>query len=203
MITIAHRGGAGLWPENTLEAFQHAVDLGVDAIECDAWWSPQRAAVVVTHGQAESPDAPLLAEVLEHFTWRTRVVVDLKATVVVDPVIALLRGHPGWRSRVVCTSFFPQDVQRIQGVFPTMKTGWLWPDATLTTQPLDGVGTVGLHYAHVDPPVVEAWHAANKAVWAWTVNNATHMAMMQEAGVDGLITDYPDQALALAKGVTP
>jgi len=32
---IAHRGGWGLWPENTLYAFQHAIDLGVDMLELD------------------------------------------------------------------------------------------------------------------------------------------------------------------------
>ena len=32
---IAHRGGWGLWPENTLFAFQNAVDLGVDMLELD------------------------------------------------------------------------------------------------------------------------------------------------------------------------
>ncbi len=30
-----HRGCRGLFPENTLEAFQHAIDLGVDGIEWD------------------------------------------------------------------------------------------------------------------------------------------------------------------------
>jgi glycerophosphoryl diester phosphodiesterase len=32
---IAHRGGRGLWPENTLYAFRKAADLGVDALEMD------------------------------------------------------------------------------------------------------------------------------------------------------------------------
>ena len=32
---IAHRGGAGLRPENTLEAFAHAVALGADVLEMD------------------------------------------------------------------------------------------------------------------------------------------------------------------------
>jgi glycerophosphoryl diester phosphodiesterase len=31
----AHRGGAGLWPENTLDAFGHALALGVSTLECD------------------------------------------------------------------------------------------------------------------------------------------------------------------------
>jgi glycerophosphoryl diester phosphodiesterase len=32
---IAHRGGWRLWPENTLYAFQHSVDMGVDILEMD------------------------------------------------------------------------------------------------------------------------------------------------------------------------
>ena len=31
----AHRGGAGLAPENTLEAFANALDIGVSTLECD------------------------------------------------------------------------------------------------------------------------------------------------------------------------
>ena len=32
----AHRGGAGLWPENTLEAFGRALALGASTLELDA-----------------------------------------------------------------------------------------------------------------------------------------------------------------------
>lgn len=34
-LRVAHRGGAGQWPENTMFAFRHAVDMGVDALELD------------------------------------------------------------------------------------------------------------------------------------------------------------------------
>ena len=34
-LVIAHRGGAGLWPENTLFAFRNAVEIGADALEFD------------------------------------------------------------------------------------------------------------------------------------------------------------------------
>ncbi len=33
----AHRGGAGLMPENTIPAMQNALDLGVNTL--DRWWS--------------------------------------------------------------------------------------------------------------------------------------------------------------------
>jgi glycerophosphoryl diester phosphodiesterase len=35
LLVMAHRGGAGLWPENTMLAFERARDLGVDVIEMD------------------------------------------------------------------------------------------------------------------------------------------------------------------------
>ena len=46
-VAIAHRGGAALAPENTLAAFEQAVALGVDAIECDVHLSRDGDAVVI------------------------------------------------------------------------------------------------------------------------------------------------------------
>ena len=44
---IAHRGGAILWPENSLEAFRGAIAAGVDAVECDVHHSADREAMVM------------------------------------------------------------------------------------------------------------------------------------------------------------
>lgn len=44
---IAHRGGAKLRPENTLAAFDHAVSLGVDALECDVHLSSDDEVMVI------------------------------------------------------------------------------------------------------------------------------------------------------------
>ena len=35
MFVVGHRGAAGLFPENTLKGFGHAIELGVDGVECD------------------------------------------------------------------------------------------------------------------------------------------------------------------------
>jgi glycerophosphoryl diester phosphodiesterase len=34
-LVMAHQGGKGLWPENTLHAFEHAAAMGVDVLEMD------------------------------------------------------------------------------------------------------------------------------------------------------------------------
>ena len=46
-LQVAHRGGAGLWPENTAEAFERAIDAGAEGIELDVHLS--RDGVLVIH----------------------------------------------------------------------------------------------------------------------------------------------------------
>lgn len=47
VAAIAHRGGSKLRPENTLPAFDHAVSLGADALECDVHCSRDGEVVVI------------------------------------------------------------------------------------------------------------------------------------------------------------
>ena len=54
-LNIAHRGGAGLRPENTLSAFAHALDIGVDGFELDIHIAKD-GTVVVFHDDALKPE---------------------------------------------------------------------------------------------------------------------------------------------------
>ncbi len=46
-LNIAHRGNSGECPENTVAAFLSAVEIGVDMIELDVWWTQDRELVVM------------------------------------------------------------------------------------------------------------------------------------------------------------
>lgn len=46
-LIAAHRGGAGLWPENSLAAFRGALALGVDALEFDVHLTADGEPVVI------------------------------------------------------------------------------------------------------------------------------------------------------------
>lgn len=49
-LNFAHRGWSGLYPENTLLAFQKAIELGVDGFEMDVQLS-RDGEVVVFHDE--------------------------------------------------------------------------------------------------------------------------------------------------------
>ena len=46
-LVIAHRGGAGAAPENTLAAFRHALDTGCNGVELDVRLTRDKEAVVI------------------------------------------------------------------------------------------------------------------------------------------------------------
>jgi glycerophosphoryl diester phosphodiesterase len=52
-LVIAHQGGRGLWPENTLLAFQRSLDLGVDVLEMDLRGTSDGQIVVQHDGSVE------------------------------------------------------------------------------------------------------------------------------------------------------
>ncbi len=53
-LQIAHRGGAGLWPENTLEAFSRAIEEGVDGVELDVHLT-RDGILVIHHDESLKP----------------------------------------------------------------------------------------------------------------------------------------------------
>ncbi|MBO4548754.1 MAG: hypothetical protein J5758_06010 [Abditibacteriota bacterium] len=50
MIIIAHRGNSSVFPENTLEAYKSAIEMGADYIETDIWLSKDGVPVMLHDG---------------------------------------------------------------------------------------------------------------------------------------------------------
>ena len=51
----------------------------------------------------------------------------------------------------------------------------------------------------ITPAVVEKAHHAGLQVAAWTINEPEQMRRLIQAGVDGIITDYPDRLLSVLR----
>lgn len=58
------------------------------------------------------------------------------------------------------------------------------------------------NYKWVDKALVDACHQMSMLIIPWTVNEKSEMEKLIKMGVDGLITDYPDRAQEVLRGVT-
>jgi len=147
-LIIAHRGGAGLAPENTMTAFLNAISLGADVIEFDLrqtsegfpvvfhdetldrltnetgllrdwrWAGLQRSVKV-----CETDHIPLLEEICAKLNSRDiRLFVEIKEAELATETITVLE-QTGWRGRAVLGGFSPQVVREVSksGLFPAIQ----------------------------------------------------------------------------------
>jgi glycerophosphoryl diester phosphodiesterase len=131
--------------------------------------------------------------------------VDFDATLGhVDAVVAALAARPeAERARVVVSCFHLPSVDRVRDLAPDLATAWLVvgpPDgdaaALVTEIAAHGHQAVHPHHAFVTPDLVAAAHAAGVAVNTWTCDDPDRIRWLAEAGVDGIVTNVPDVALA-------
>lgn len=156
-LRVAHRGasGSGLAPENTLAAFERAIQLGVDAIELDVR-ATRDGVVVVMHDPAidrttnrEGPVDELTFAQLRQAdagAWFGRDFVDQRVPTlqeVLDLIrhraVAVVEIKVDWLAeqvlkvahdvdvidQVVIQSFAPETVRRINAVDPSVPTALL------------------------------------------------------------------------------
>jgi len=212
-LVLAHRGASRAATENTPEAFRLALALGADGVELDTRRTA-RGDLVVHHdpGLAGTPvrrlvDPPLpgLAAALEASTGGI-VNVELKTDGDVPGGVAsafcgLLRRRPG-RDRVLASSFDPVALRVVRALRPDVPTALVvGPDGDLgaALREAERARHRALHPKSelVDRSLVERARALGLALHAWTVNDADELRRLAALGVDGLITDVPDVALAV------
>ena len=104
--------------------------------------------------------------------------------------------------RVVAISFDPSMVLNLHKIEPTMMTGLLY-DAQIE-KPVEKAVEIGARQliARADlvtPALLEQARKKDLPVVCWTVNHPAHMRMLIEAGIHGIMSDYPDRLVAAIK----
>ncbi|MBN67274.1 MAG: hypothetical protein CMM94_06895 [Rickettsiales bacterium] len=151
MLAIAHRGAETHFPENTLSAFEKAIELGADAIELDAHVCMSGEPVVMHDNtidrttsrkgkiakmnlaQLEALDAgdgkgvPSLIKALNLVNRRCKVFIEVKdvsAALPIAKVVQYCVDHKGWSySELPIVSFFHQALAMIHEKHPKIITG--------------------------------------------------------------------------------
>jgi len=104
--------------------------------------------------------------------------------------------------RPVVMSFEPRVLESLRRSESTLMTALLY-DGSLDNlfERAVGVGArqLAVRGNLVTPALLEEARRKDLQVVCWTINHPAHMRSLIAAGVDGIITDYPDRLLAAAK----
>jgi glycerophosphoryl diester phosphodiesterase len=199
-LVIAHRGAWGELPENTLEAFEHAVRLGADMVELDVRRTADGHLIVyhdatgdLRYDELRAKDSslrpPLLDDVVRALAGRIALNIELKERECVAETVAMLK-----RYRVkdcMLSSFLDDVVDEARAIAPKLRRGLVVATDPPTRAPRSDPDYLVLELAL-------AGHAAGCPIpcMVWTVNDVEALdRYLADPAIVGVITDRPELAL--------
>ncbi|NRG45209.1 glycerophosphodiester phosphodiesterase [Bacillus sp. CRN 9] len=231
---FAHRGLSGHYPENTMAAFQAAMDSGADGIELDVQMTKDGQLVIIhderidrttdgngyvkdfTYEELNELDAggwfassftgeslPTLENV---FQWlvkesnRLTLNIELKNDIIhyegmEEKVLNLIDDYQ-LEDRIILSSFNAQSLKKVRELHPTISIGYLI--AGIRTDALAVAEDIGADAIHCQEDFALS-NYGKKALEAgfplrvYTVNRYEAKADLVAAGVEVIMTDYPEQ----------
>ena len=217
MLLLGHRGCRGTFTENTFAAFDHALGSGCDGFEFDVRRTADGVPVVwhdarlrgrfisrLAYGslrerclsEGRLPRRPSIAlceleAVLARYAPLAWMDIEVKVRGVEAQVADLVRRYPPARGFVI-SSFRRRVLLELYRIDPSLPLGFIFD-----RMPRPRVWrALPVEFVMPKAPLVTAarvrqFHAEGKKVLTWTVNQASAMRRLREAGVDGMIGDDP------------
>ena len=220
-LIIAHRGVTSPARENTLEAFQKAIELGADMIEFDVRRTKDLRIVVhhdpcisgvpldrMTLRQARDRarsagfHLPEIGEALELARGRIGLDIELKEEGCEREIVRLVAGMLRMEDFIV-SSFSAGSVERARQSCAGVRTGFIFDDAGALTRAILRGDTEWLipEETLARGKLLDRMREAGKKIAVWTVNDADRMKrFLDDDRIDGIITDRTDAALAARSG---
>ena len=223
-FAAAHRGLSSEHPENTLPAFEAAIDAGFQVLEMDLRLTHDKQVIILhdagidrtTDGNGRVRDftypelldydtgvgpLPLLDDVMTALEdasvfWN----LEVKAAGAVEPTLTLVEEH-GLEERALVSSMDPKSLQSARKRHPDVPRGLIVlgpPDEDdLAAAAEAGCTWLNLDHDFVTPEVLERTRVAGFRVGVWTVNDPERAIELAAHGVDCVITDRRDVLSAL------
>ena len=216
MNIYAHRGLSATHPENTLAAFQAALDAGVYGVELDIHLSADGVPVVIhddllerttngigsvtgkTVGDLREIDAgngqyvPTFEEVVALADGRLHFDIEIKGANCEQGVLDILLRHPGTRAAI--SAFEWAVLASVRSLNPSIEL-WVLTD-TISSRALDaarelGATTLAVEYLAISDSSMKKAIGAGFDVMAWTVNSQKEADRLRSLGVVAICTDDP------------
>lgn len=197
MLVIAHRGASWDLPENTLPAFERAIEVGADAVEFDVHADTDGRLVVTHDPPRRGVTYPSLEDVMEMCRGHILVMPELKSPRryrrhdVVARALALLDDD------AILVSFQRDALVQARRLRPGLRTvQHVGYGVSIRRAAADGAWAVGFANQRLTRRGLAAARAAGLETTVYTVNEPERMRELAALGVTGIFTDRPELALA-------
>jgi len=215
-IAFAHRGARAEAPENTLEAFTLAVELGATGIETDVWLTMDGVAVLDHDGAVRSglrrralaemdaadlpSSIPTVHQLYEAVGGSVEISVDVKAPAAAALVVDAARaagGDDALRRLWLCSSDW-----RLAASWRDLSPAVRLVDSTRRRQVKEGiekrasilaeagVDALNMHHSDWNGGLTTLVHRFGVHAFAWDCQFDRVVAKMLVAGVDGVYGDH-------------
>jgi glycerophosphoryl diester phosphodiesterase len=218
-IGFAHRGARSARPENTIEAFALALELGATGLESDAWLTAD-GQVVLDHDGVTGPrwrrrrisaqtrsrlpaHIPALEDLYARFSQSFELSLDIKDPAALPTVLAaadaaastgrLWLCHEDWRwlAGWRATAGEARLVQSTRSA--RIPEGVEARAAALRDAGLDALNLPGRDWTVEHVATV---HAAGIRAFGWDAQSTSEIARLLRLGVDGIYSDHVDLLMA-------
>ncbi|RKX99967.1 glycerophosphodiester phosphodiesterase, partial [Candidatus Poribacteria bacterium] len=212
-------------PENTLLSFRTAIELGVDAVECDVRLTKDGRLILMhdetvdrttngsgrvselTFEEIRALDAgkgekvPTLEELLDLVKDKVELLLELKGEGTADEAVRSVEER-GMGDQVLFISFSVERLRRVKELKPGYQVAPIFgepppPEEACRIAQEIGARGVNVNHAYLTEELVEEAHKRGLEVIVWTPNTEEEIGAAIEKGVDAITSDRPDLLLKL------
>ena len=219
-ITFAHRGASGDAPENTLEAFRLALDLGARGLESDVRLSAD-GEVVLVHGAvaregwrrkrvAQSTAAelaeisvPRLADLYDELGTDYELSLDVYDPAAATVLVEVARDAGALDRLWVCSSKtgllekLGQRAPELHLVHSIRRNKIDIPLERHAAQLAEvGIGVVNMHRSDWSQGLVGLFHRFGVQAFGWDAQEVRHLRELLAMGIDGVYSDHVARMVA-------
>lgn len=202
VLLLGHRGTRPVASigENTLAAFDRALEDGCDGFEFDVRLTRDGRAVIchdlkygdvliARAGENQLVELPTLPLVLSRFGSRAFLDIELKVAGLEELTVKALEQEAPSRGYLV-SSFLPDVLRSLHRANSQIPLGLICDrEQQLSRWPELPIQYVIPHHSLVSKKLIAQLHAADRKLFAWTVNDSEDMLRLAQWGIDGIISD--------------
>ena len=221
-FVFGHRGVPYLEPENTLNSFKKAIDLGYDGIELDIMSTkdgflivnhdialkikknkPEELVSNIDYKQLKGKNIPLLKDVLSSIGHQTKINIEIKdqgktSYMVVKKMLDELKDF-NLIDNIIVSSFNPFIIKKTKEIDDRFPTAWIWEEENFKFYNFYSIvlkyfkpNAIHIYHRIANQQTINKIHNKGMKVLAYTVNDKEKLQRLVVNKIDGVFTDNPE-----------